>query len=50
LTHSLWDEDGQAAVEYGILAAFVSIAAVALMATLGDEVKGLFKAVLDAIS
>jgi pilus assembly protein Flp/PilA len=46
----LWDEDGQAVVEYGILAALVSIAAVALMATLGDEVKGLFQAVLDALS
>jgi Flp pilus assembly pilin Flp len=50
LARLLWDEDGQAAVEYGILAALVSIAGVALMATLGDQVKGLFQAVLDAIA
>jgi Flp pilus assembly pilin Flp len=48
LTHSLWHEDGQAAVEYAIVASLISIAAVAAMVILGEDVKGLFQAVLDA--
>ena len=45
----LWQEDGQAAVEYAILAALISIAAVTLMAALGIEVQGLFQAAVDAL-
>jgi Flp pilus assembly pilin Flp len=48
LTHSLWHEDGQAAVEYAIVASLISIAAVAAMVILGEDVKGLFQAVIDA--
>jgi Flp pilus assembly pilin Flp len=43
-------EDGQAGVEYAVLAATISIAAVALMETLGVEVVGLFSRVLVAFS
>jgi Flp pilus assembly pilin Flp len=45
---SLWHEDGQAAVEYAVIASLISIAAVAVMVTLGGDVKGLFQAVVDA--
>jgi Flp pilus assembly pilin Flp len=47
LAHAFRNEDGQASVEYALLAALVSIAAISLMAALGLEVKGLFKAFLD---
>jgi Flp pilus assembly pilin Flp len=43
----LRQEDGQAAVEYAVIAALVSIAAVGLMAELGVQVQGLFQALLD---
>ncbi|MGE5273336.1 MAG: Flp family type IVb pilin [Verrucomicrobiota bacterium] len=43
----LWREDGQASVEYGFLAALVSIAAIGLMAALGISVQGLFQTVVD---
>jgi Flp pilus assembly pilin Flp len=45
--HILWHEDGQASVEYGVLGALVSIAAIGLMAALGVSVQGLFQAVVD---
>jgi Flp pilus assembly pilin Flp len=48
LIHSLWQEDGQAAIEYAVIASLISIAAVAVMVILGEDVKGLFQAVLDA--
>jgi Flp pilus assembly pilin Flp len=43
-------EDGQAAVEYAILAALISIVAVSLLVTLGGEVKGLFQAAVEVLS
>jgi Flp pilus assembly pilin Flp len=45
----LCHEEGQAAVEYAVLAALLSIAAVALMGALGIEVQGLFQTVLDVL-
>jgi Flp pilus assembly pilin Flp len=47
MTRVLWHEDGQASVEYGVIAALVSIAAIGLMAALGLSVQGLFQSVLD---
>ena len=47
LAHAFRNENGQASVEYALLAALVPIAAISLMAALGLEVKGLFKAFLD---
>jgi Flp pilus assembly pilin Flp len=41
----LGQEGGQASVEYAVLAVFISIAAIALMQTLGLEVVGLFETV-----
>ena len=43
----LWKQDGQAAVEYAVLAALVSIAAVGVMAVLGIQVQGLFQTFLN---
>jgi Flp pilus assembly pilin Flp len=42
----LWQQDGQAAVEYAILAALISIAAISLMAVIGGQVQGLFQTVV----
>jgi Flp pilus assembly pilin Flp len=38
-------EDGQASVEYAVLAVFISIAAITLMQTLGVQVVGLFNSI-----
>ena len=43
----LWQQDGQASVEYSVLAALISIAAIGVMAALGLSVQGLFQAVVD---
>jgi Flp pilus assembly pilin Flp len=42
----LWQQDGQAAIEYAVLAALVSIAAVTIMATIGIQVLGLFQPIV----
>lgn len=42
----LWQQDGQAAIEYAVLAALVSIAAVTIMAAIGIQVQGLFQTVV----
>jgi Flp pilus assembly pilin Flp len=39
----LWHEEGQASVEYSVLAALVSIAAIGVMAALGISIQGLFQ-------
>jgi Flp pilus assembly pilin Flp len=45
--HWLWEEDGQAAIEYAVIAVLVSIVAISLMAALGIEAQGLFQALVD---
>ena len=40
-------EEGQAVVEYAVLAALLSIAAIVTMAVLGLQVQGLFQAIVD---
>lgn len=42
-------EDGQGLVEYGLILVLVSIAAVGLMAVLGDEMTELFQEVADTM-
>ena len=42
-------EDGQAMVEYGIILALVSVVAIALLATIGLDVKAAFKTIVDAL-
>jgi Flp pilus assembly pilin Flp len=39
-------QDGQASVEYAVLASLISIAAIALIAALGLGVQGLFQTVV----
>ena len=39
------DEDGQTLVEYGLIIALISIAAIGIMATVGTNVKNVFTSV-----
>ena len=43
----LRQQDGQASVEYGVLASLLSIVAIGVMAVLGGQVQALFQAVVD---
>lgn len=45
LTRLLKDESGATAIEYGLIAALVSVAAIIAMGTLGDELGFTFTAV-----
>jgi pilus assembly protein Flp/PilA len=42
-------EDGQAAVEYGVLLALILVVSIVVIGLLGGEVKDAFQSVLDAI-
>jgi len=44
------EERGQDVMEYGVLAAFISVAAVAIIRTIGPLIAALFAAVLAALS
>jgi len=43
------DESGATAIEYGLIAALISIAAIALMSQLGDQLKSTFQEVKDGL-
>ena len=43
------DESGATAIEYGLIAALVSIAMVGTVMTLGEKVMGLYKQVAEAV-
>jgi pilus assembly protein Flp/PilA len=46
----LWDrEEGQAAVEYGILAALIIAVSITVISTLGTDVSGLFNSAVTAL-
>jgi pilus assembly protein Flp/PilA len=45
LTRLINDERGVTAVEYGLIAALIAVAAVAVMATVGTNLKGTFSTV-----
>ena len=45
----LKDEEGATAIEYGLIAALVAVAILGVLATLGDELKALFRDVSDAL-
>jgi len=52
LVHAVgtWErEDGQAAVEYGILAALIIAVSVAIITTLGSDVSALYNSVVSAL-
>jgi pilus assembly protein Flp/PilA len=46
----LKDEEGQAMVEYGLILALVSVAALVILQTLGTNVTGVFTKISDAIA
>jgi Flp pilus assembly pilin Flp len=50
LTRRIWQQDGQAAVEYALLAVLISIAAIGVIAAIGIQVQGLFQAFVDVFS
>lgn len=43
------DEEGQTMVEYGLLVALISIAAIAVLILLGPNIAGFFQAVNDTL-
>ena len=43
-------EEGQAAVEYGVLGALISVVAVALISEIGTKVAALFESVVTVLS
>lgn len=44
------DESGATAIEYGLIAALISIAAIAAMSTLGTQLNNTFSAVANNLS
>lgn len=46
----LWNnEDGATAIEYGLIAALIAVAAVATMSTVGTNLKGVFGSVASSL-
>lgn len=43
------DESGATAIEYGLIAALVSVAAIAALTAMGGSLKDIFKAVCDKL-
>lgn len=46
----LKNEDGATAIEYGLIAAGIAVAIVALVFTLGGQIQGAFQAVSDEMT
>ncbi len=44
------DEEGQTMAEYGLILALISVAAVAVMFTLGGTIKDTFQGIIDGFS
>ncbi len=44
------DEDGATAIEYGLIAALVSIAAIAALSSLGDSLVATFEVISSSLS
>jgi pilus assembly protein Flp/PilA len=44
------DDSGATAIEYGLIAALVSVAIIAILSTLGDNLNATFKAVADNLN
>ncbi|MBP1920793.1 Flp family type IVb pilin [Youngiibacter multivorans] len=50
LLKRLWnDEEGQGMVEYGLLVALISVAAIAVIVLIGPELIAIFQSVVDAL-
>jgi pilus assembly protein Flp/PilA len=50
LLHFITDEAGATAIEYGLIAALVSIAAIAAMSAVGGALQDMFVSVADILS
>ena len=50
LKNLLADESGATAIEYGLIAALVSVAAIAALTAMGDSLNAMFTAVSTALS
>ena len=46
---TLKDENGATAIEYGLIAALVSVAAIAALGTVGSSLKQMFQTVANAL-
>ena len=46
----LKDESGATAIEYGLIAALVSVAAIVALTTMGQSLKAMFQTVANALS
>ena len=46
---TLRDESGATAIEYGLIAALVSVAAIAALGTMGSSLKQMFQTVANAL-
>ena len=44
------DDSGATAIEYGLIAALVSVAAIAALTTMGQSLKAMFESVSNALS
>jgi len=44
------DEEGATAIEYGLIAALISVAAIVAMTALGTSLQGMFQSVSDSIN
>ncbi|MBE0531074.1 MAG: Flp family type IVb pilin [Rhodospirillales bacterium] len=49
LRNVLRDESGATAIEYGLIAALVSVAAIAALTSMGGSLKGMFERVSTAL-
>lgn len=47
ITRFVRDEEGATAIEYGLIASLISVAIVAVLLTLGPQLKAVFQAVQD---
>jgi len=50
LNQFLQDESGQTLTEYALILAVIAVAVVAVMATLGDEIRGVFQGIIDGLT
>lgn len=49
LSNFIKDESGATAIEYGLIAALVSVAAIAALTAMGDELKNMFNTVAEEL-
>ncbi|MBO8172212.1 MAG: Flp family type IVb pilin [Bacillaceae bacterium] len=50
LKRLLVEEEGQGLSEYGLIIGLVALAVIALLATLGDQLKNIFNSIINTLS